>query len=242
MFICIRLSRLRLAALGLCLLAGISLFVSRSEATARPVFAAHDGVPVTVIVDPGHGGEDGGALSPEGVKESDINLAVARQTESLLRFCGVRTDMTRREDISIHDPEAETIRQKKASDLKKRVELVNGREKALLLSIHQNSLPSSTVTWGAQAFWNGQEGGETLAAAVQETLNQCINTHRAKEAKSIGSGVYLMKHIQAPGVLVECGFLSNREETARLQQPEHQRKIACAIVAGLLRGMAGEES
>lgn len=241
MFICVRFSRLCSAALGLWLLAGISLLVPWAG-NAAPAFSSHDGTPVTVIVDAGHGGEDGGALSPSGVKESDINLAVAQQTESLLRFCGVPTEMTRREDVSIHDPEAVTIRQKKTSDLQNRVELVNSRENALLLSIHQNSLPSSAVTWGAQAFWNEQEGGETLAAAVQETLNQCINTHRAKEARSIASGVYLMKHIQAPGVLVECGFLSNAEETARLQQPEHQRKIACAIVAGLLRGMAGEES
>jgi len=85
-----------------------------------------------------------------------------------------------------------------------------------------------------------EEAAKMLAAAVQETLNLCINTHGAKEAKAIGSGVYLMKNIHAPGILVECGFLSNQEETAALQTPEHQRKLTCAIAAGLLRGMAGE--
>ncbi len=241
MFICIRLSRLSAAALALCLPLLAALLIPLGQ-RASPVFAPADRREVTVIVDPGHGGEDGGALSPSGVKESDINLAVALRTEELLRFCGLRTDMTRREDVSRHDPEADTIRRRKASDLQNRVKQINATENAVLLSIHQNSLPSSPETWGAQAFRNGQEGAAELANAVQESLNACINTHRSKEARPIGDGVYLMKHINCPGVLAECGFLSNGEETVRLQQPEHQRKIACAIVSGLLRGMAGEES
>ena len=117
MFICVRFSRICSAALGLWLLAGISLLVPWNGSAVRPAFSSRDGVPVTVIVDAGHGGEDGGALSPSGVKESDINLAIAEKTESLLRFCGVCTEMTRREDVSIHDPEAATIRQKKTSAL-----------------------------------------------------------------------------------------------------------------------------
>ena len=240
MFICIRRIHLRLAAWVLVCVLGTAGLLYGRQGAVKPVFSVREGAPVTVIVDPGHGGEDGGALSPDGVEESEVNLAIALRVESLLRFAGQRTDMTRREDVSIHDAAAQTIRQKKSSDLKNRVQLVNSTENAVLLSIHQNSLPSSTATWGAQAFWNRQEGGEPLAKAVQDSLNACINTHRAKEAKAIGSDVYLMKNIQTPGVLVECGFLSNAEETVRLGQEAHQRKIACAIVSGLLRGMAGE--
>jgi len=242
-FICIRRIHLyRTALIGICVCSLCLACFLEAETAARPVFHIREGAPVVIIVDPGHGGEDGGAVSPEGVAESRLNLEIALQVNDLLRFLGQKTDMTRREDVSIHSEEAQTIRQKKTSDLKNRVALVNGTENALLLSIHQNSLPSSTATHGAQAFWNGQEGGEALAKAVQEALNACINTHRAKEAKPIGSGVYLMRTITAPGVLVECGFLSNGEETARLQTAEHQRKIACAIVSGVLRGMAGEEA
>lgn len=241
MFICVRKFHLRLAAVCLCCAALGSAFLLCAREEAQPVFSIREGAPVTVIVDPGHGGVDGGAVSPDGTAESQLNLDIALRVEDLLRFTGQRTGMTRREDVSIHSPEADTIRAKKVSDLKNRVNLVNSTENAVLLSIHQNSLPSSPSTWGAQAFYNTQEGGEALAEAVQVTMNQCINTQRAKEAKAIGSGVYLMKHIEAPGVLVECGFLSNQEEAARLRTAEHQRKIACAIVSGFLRGMAGED-
>ena len=241
MFICMRSVWLYRAALALICVCSLCLAHLEANDTVRPVFHVRQGAPVTIIVDPGHGGMDGGAVSPEGVTESNLNLEIALQVNDLLRFLGQRTDMTRREDISIHDPTATTIRAQKASDLKNRVALVNGTENAVLLSIHQNSLPSSPVTHGAQAFWNGQEGGEAIAKAVQEALNTTINTKRPKEAKSISSGVYLMKHTAAPGILVECGFLSNGEETALLQTPAHQRTLTCAIVTGLLRGMAGEE-
>jgi len=241
MFICIRSVWLYRAALALICVCSLCLAHLESENSVRPVFQVRQGAPVVVIVDPGHGGVDGGAVSAEGVTESQLNLEIALRVNDLLRFLGQRTDMTRREDISIHDSSAATIRAKKSSDLKNRVALVNGTENAVLLSIHQNSLPSSTATHGAQAFWNGQEGGETLAKALQEALNTCINTNRPKEAKPIGSGVYLMRNIAAPGILVECGFLSNGEEAALLQTPEHQRTLTCAMVAGLLRCLAGEE-
>ena len=111
-----------------------------------PVFAAREEVPVTVVIDPGHGGEDGGAVSTDGVEESQINLAISRQVNDLLRFAGQRTVMTRTEDVSICDEGLSTVRQRKASDIRNRVSIVNSRENAVLVSIHQNSLPSSTVT------------------------------------------------------------------------------------------------
>ena len=98
-----------------------------------------------MVIDPGHGGEDGGAVSPGGVQESHINLAVSKQLRDLLRFAGVPTAMTREEDVTICDEGLGTIRARKASDIRNRVAIVNGTENAVLLSIHQNSLPSSTV-------------------------------------------------------------------------------------------------
>lgn len=206
-----------------------------------PVFAAREGVPVTVVIDPGHGGEDGGAVSPDGVEESRLNLAVSLRLNDLLRFAGQRTVMTRTEDVTICDEGLATIRQRKASDLKNRVALVNGTENAVLLSIHQNSLPSSPVTHGAQVFWNQQEGGEALAKTVQDSLNTAVNAGNEKHAKQIPPTIYLMKNVTAPGVIVECGFLSNAEETGRLQEPPYQLKLAAAIAAGYLRCAAGEE-
>lgn len=194
-----------------------------------------------VVIDPGHGGEDGGAVTTDGTEESGINLAVSLRLEGLLRFAGVSTEMTRRTDNMVCDPGLDTIRARKASDIRNRTAFVNATPHAVLLSIHQNSLPSSPVTHGAQSFWNREEGAETLACVLQEDLNIVINTHRAKEARAISDSIYLMKHVTVPAVLVECGFLSNREEAAQLQRETYQTTLATVIAASYLRWAAGEE-
>ena len=196
---------------------------------------------MTVVIDPGHGGEDGGAVSPGGVQESHINLAVSKQLHDLLRFAGVPTVMTREEDVTICDEGLGTIRARKTSDIRNRVAIVNGTENAVLLSIHQNSLPSSTVTHGAQVFWNRQEGAKELAEAIQTSLNGAINVGNEKHTKQIPPTVYLMKHVTVPAVLVECGFLTNQEETRRLQDETYQRTLAISIAAGYLRGTSEGE-
>ena len=193
-----------------------------------------------VVIDPGHGGQDGGAVAADGTAESEINLAVSLRLEGILRFAGVPTEMTRREDVMVCDSGLSTMRQRKVSDIHNRVELVNGIPGAVLLSIHQNSLPSSPVTHGAQAFRNREPEAEALAQTMQDTLNTVVNTHRAKEPKQIAESIYLMNHVTVPAVLVECGFLSNEEETARLRQGAYQTKLAAAIAAGYLQWAAGE--
>ena len=232
-----------LLAAAACCIAFLGSTAFLESQIAKPVFSASEAAALTVVLDPGHGGEDGGAVSPDGVEESGLNLEIALRLQELLCFSGVKTQMTRIADVSIHQEEARTIQEKKASDLRQRVEIVNGIPGAMLLSIHQNSLPSSVVTYGAQAFWNQQAGAERLAVSIQDALNQAINTHRAKEAKPIASTIYLMRQITAPGVLVECGFLSNPEETLRLQQAGHQCRLAVAITAGFFKGLSeGNES
>ena len=232
-----------LLAAAACCIAFLGSTAYLESQIAKPVFSASEAAALTVVLDPGHGGEDGGAVSPDGVEESGLNLEIALRLQELLRFSGVKTQMTRIADVSIHQEEARTIQEKKASDLRQRVEIVNGIPGAMLLSIHQNSLPSSVVTYGAQAFWNQQAGAERLAVSIQDALNQAVNTHRAKEAKPIASTIYLMRQITAPGVLVECGFLSNPEETLRLQQAGHQCRLAVAITAGFFKGLSeGNES
>lgn len=187
----------------------------------------------TIVIDAGHGGEDGGAVSADGVIESGFNLAVAQDLNALLTLLGEDTVMTRTEDISVYSEGAQTLRQKKRSDLENRVALVNGTPNAMLLSIHQNSLPKSKRTHGAQVFFGGAAGSDTLAQSVQAALNTTINDGD-KEAKRISDDVFLMKNVTAPAVLVECGFLSNRAETAKLQQPDYQTKLAVVIAAGFL--------
>lgn len=240
MVILLRKRDLLLSGLLFCFF--LSLAAVLWKGSALPAFSVSGGGPVTVIIDPGHGGEDGGATSPSGVAESQINLAVSLRVQELLRFAGQPTRMTRSEDVTTCDPGLDTLRQRKSSDLKNRVRMVEETERAVLLSIHQNSLPSSPVTHGAQVFWNRQEGAEGLAETVQDALNEYINAGNEKHPKQIPATIYLMKNITSPGIIVECGFLSNPEETGRLQQPEYQRKLAAAIAAGYLRHVAEEEA
>lgn len=181
-----------------------------------------------LVIDPGHGGFDGGAVADDGTVEAQINLAVALQMEEIARLVGVDTVLTRREDTALDDPTAGTVRQRKVSDLKNRVELVNQVQGGILVSIHQNSLPEVKSVHGAQAFYNSS--GEALAQAVQEALNQAVND-RPKESRAAGSGIYLLDHVQTPAVLVECGFLSNREETVLLKSQAHQIRLALTIFA-----------
>ena len=186
---------------------------------------------VTIVIDPGHGGEDGGAVSCTGVYESGINLEIALRMDDLLHFMGYNTRMVRTEDIYVHDSSARTISEKKVSDLKNRVALVNDTENALLLSIHQNQFPESKY-FGAQVFYAPTEGSQDLAKLTQQLLVTSLNPKSSRQCKP-ASGVYLMDHISCTAVLVECGFLSNPQEEANLRDPSYQQKLCCVMACCL---------
>lgn len=235
MILLIRKRTLLYTWLAVCMIGLSAIFLAGSRRAFTPTGAMGQGSSAqTVVIDPGHGGQDGGAVAGDGTKESRINLAISLQLEQLLRFAGVRTELTRQEDVMVCDPGLATMRQRKVSDLHNRASFVNGIPNAVLLSIHQNSLPSSPSTRGAQVFWNRQEGAEELASSIQESLNGAVNAGHEKKAAQVPSSVYLMKEITAPGVLVECGFLSNAAETEQLKDPAYQTKLAAAIAAGVL--------
>ena len=187
-----------------------------------------------LILDPGHGGEDGGAVSGDGTVESLINLSISMKIAELAAFLGCEVQLTRESDISIYDASAKTLREKKVSDLKNRVALCERIANGVLISIHQNSLPSAPSVKGAQVFYNDQQGGCELAQTVQLTLNETLNQGNPKEAKAMGSNSYLMKNVTCPGILVECGFLSNSEETQSLKTDQYQLKIAVSILSSVL--------
>lgn len=186
-----------------------------------------------LVLDPGHGGFDPGAVAKDGTAESRVNLELALRLEELAGLLGVETDMTRREDASTESDPSASVRQRKNSDLKNRLERVNAVPGGVLVSLHQNSLPQVPSVQGAQVFYSGTEGSRELAEAVQSALNAAVNA-RAKEAKAAGSGVYLLKNAEIPAILVECGFLSNPEETALLNTPAHQNRLAVTILAAVL--------
>ena len=196
--------------------------------------AALLGSGTTVVLDAGHGGEDGGATGVSGTSEAALNLEISLRVRDLLRLCGVQVSMIRETDTAVYSDGCRTIAEKKVSDIKNRASTVNQTEQPLLLSIHQNSMPQHPAVHGAQVFSNPQEPAAGLAQSIQQALNLTVNTGNEKTAKAIGDSVYLMKHITCPGVLVECGFLSNSHEAQLLRQPEQQKRLVAAIVAGYL--------
>ena len=183
-----------------------------------------------IVIDPGHGGEDGGATSCTGKLESAYNLEISLRLDDLFHLMGYETKLLRKEDVSIYVT-GSTIAQKKVSDLKERVRLVNETQNALLLSIHQNQFSDSRYS-GAQVFYAGTPGSETLAKRLQSLLVTSLNPGSRRRCKE-STGVYLMEHISCTGVLIECGFLSNPREEARLGSPEYQKQLCCVIAAGV---------
>lgn len=181
----------------------------------------------TIIIDAGHGGVDGGATSCTGVLESQLNLEIALRLNDLLNLLGHRTNMIRTTDISVYT-EGETVASKKVSDLKHRVKLINGTENAILISIHQNYFTDSRYN-GAQVFYSEHEDSSILAKTMQQGFCAVGSTRAAKQS----NGVYLMEHIQCPGILVECGFLSNPAEEQRLRTPDYQKRLCCIMASAV---------
>ena len=231
MFLILRKKELAFFSVGLVILLGILLSPKHGAISALAPGRSEE--KMTVVIDAGHGGEDGGAVAADGTAESGINLAIAERLCALLRFCGCDVVMTRSEDKAIYSDGAETLRQKKVSDLKNRVALVNGLANAALLSVHQNSMPSAPRVHGAQVFYAAAAGSDTLAQQIQGILNDAVNDSE-KSAKKIAQGVYLMKNVTHPAALIECGFLSNNAETEKLKTEEYQMRLALCIAGGYL--------
>ena len=176
-----------------------------------------------VIIDAGHGGVDGGAVSCTGIEESQINLEISLRLNDLMHLLGIKTYMIRTEDISIYTS-GETIAAKKISDLNHRVKIINEIPNGILISIHQNYFTDSRYS-GAQVFYKEDpQLAKQLQSAFVSTLNPGSN-RKVKKA----SGIYLMQNVQCPAALVECGFLSNYAEEAKLRREDYQKKICCVI-------------
>lgn len=187
-----------------------------------------------LILDAGHGGEDGGAVSVTGTPESGINLAVVLRLDQLLGFYGVAPHLIRDSDISIHDPGCETLREKKVSDLRNRVAAIQGIENAMVISIHQNTF-SNSAYHGAQVFFRAGEESKALAELTQSALREGVDPGNQRRAKEIDGSVYMMKHITCPAILVECGFLSNPAEEEKLRREDYQTQLALCVASAWLR-------
>ena len=183
-----------------------------------------------IIIDAGHGGVDGGATSCSGILESTYNLQISLRLNDLLHLLGYKTIMIRTTDISVYT-KGETIAQKKVSDLKERVRIVNESDNGILISIHQNNFTDSRYS-GAQVFYASSENSEIFAKKIQDNLISSLNPGSNRQCKK-SEGIYLMEHIDRTGVLIECGFLSNPEEEMKLRSDHYQKCLCCVIAASL---------
>lgn len=199
------------------------------------VFAAADRNDMCIIVDPGHGGEDGGCVSADGILEKKLNLEVSYKVSEILKAMGYNTVMTRTEDKMLYDMYGDDkIIKKKTYDLKNRLKFARENDADLFVSIHMNKFPESQYK-GLQVYYspNNSESGNA-AELIQHYTKEYLQKDNERQTKKADKSIYLLDRIDMPGVLVECGFLSNPEDTKMLCDEDYQRKlsfvIACAVV------------
>lgn len=189
----------------------------------------------TVIIDAGHGGDDGGAIGIDGTVEKDINLDIALKLEKLLKFYGFDVIMTRTEDIMTCDDGLDSLRKRKVSDIHNRFDVLEKNPDAVFISIHQNKFEDNSQH-GTQVFYSGNnDESKLLAESIQNSIVSVLQLDNSRVVKKSGSGIYLLYHAKLPAVLVECGFISNPAEVKKLNDEKYRMKIAILIADGLIK-------
>ncbi len=217
----------------LCLfLFGGLLYTAFSEPqTVSTAAGTKDALPI-IVIDAGHGGEDGGA-GANGVLEKDVNLAIALRLRDMLTAGGYKVVMTRDSDVSIYDSSASTTREKKVSDLNNRVKIINGSSDNILVSIHQNKFEQSKYS-GAQIFYSQNDPKSfRLAEEIRRSVTGMLQPENKRELKPAEKNIFILSKAEVPAVIVECGFLSNEDEAARLADEDYQKQMAFAVFCGI---------
>ena len=187
----------------------------------------------TVIIDAGHGGFDGGASANDGTIEKDINLSISKKLCELLRFSGYNVIMTRDTDTGTEDDETQSIHKRKKSDLFNRLQIMKDNPDAVFVSIHLNKFTTSAAS-GAQVFYTkNYNEAYTLAQSVQQSITSLIQPENTRVVKQGTDSTYLLKNAATPAIIVECGFLSNKQDLEKLKSDDYQSQMAFAICAGI---------
>ncbi len=186
-----------------------------------------------IIVDAGHGGEDGGAVANDGTVEKDLNLEIALKLNDILSIMGYKTHLIRSTDTAIHTS-GDTIRQRKISDIKNRFAIMNKYDKCLYISIHQNKF-SDTSVHGAQTFYSpNNDESKILADFVQKSISSQLQKDNKRVIKKSGTDIFLLYNATKPTIMVECGFISNIDELNNLKKNDYQNKMAISIAYGII--------
>ena len=188
----------------------------------------------TLILDPGHGGFDGGAQSADGTTEQYINLCIAREVQSLCGLFGERSILTRDSEDALDFKTGRSIHENKVADIQARQRIAEEIPNGVFLSIHLNKFEQSQY-YGAQTFYSRNDSrSQTIAESIQSALIEGIPNGNTRKAKPSPETVYLMKKLKCPALIVECGFLSNPDEALALREPSYQKKLALCILCGYL--------
>ena len=217
------------------MIAGLFSYVAQrlggSEQTAQESAAAE---PFTVVLDAGHGGEDGGAVSASGLYEKDLNLSVAMLVRDLLQANGVTVVMTRTTDTLLYDRNEDYHGRKKALDLAARRKIGEETASAIFVSIHMNAYPLPQYS-GLQVWYSKNDAqSRVIADAIQSRVQDALQPENNRKTKSATGSIYLLHHLTCPAVLVECGFLSNAAEAERLNTPAYQKQLALLITLAIM--------
>lgn len=193
---------------------------------------------ITVILDAGHGGEDGGASGLNDTLEKDLNLQLTLRTKDLLTACGYNVLLTRDEDIMLGNGETG---HKKLEDLRYRLDFSNGHPEALLISIHMNKFPMEYCK-GVQLYYSANNDKSLpLATSLHHLIKEKFQQDNTREIKKATGSIYLLDRVQIPAILIECGFLSNSEESQLLKDETYQKKLSLLILAALNDYFAAED-
>ena len=185
---------------------------------------------VTIVIDPGHGGNDPGKVGGDGVLEKDLNLSIAQKLRDCIQQYGINVVLTRETDDGLYSDDDSN---KKAVDMKNRCKIINDSESTVAISIHQNSFTDSDVRGAQVFFYKHSEKGKILAQNIQKALAEIPDTYNDREIKA-NDKYYMLLNTTCPTVIVECGFLSNAEETKLLCDETYQTQIAEAVTSGIL--------
>ena len=211
----------------------ILIIISTIANRGNPVFSSSIDNKI-IGIDPGHGGIDSGAVGKGGTNEAEINLSIALKLKKIIEENGGIVVMTREDDRGLYTQESKTVKEKKTEDLKNRKKVIDSEDCDVFLTIHLNSFPQSKY-YGAQTFYKiGCKDSEQLAFAIQDEFRNILDKNNKRTPQS-RDDVYLIKEIEVPSVLIECGFLSNAREEELLSDEKYQEKIAQSIYLGIIK-------
>lgn len=215
-------------AMAILLLLFVYIFSRRIPALGTATDSKED-KQKTVVIDPGHGGIDGGAISVLGDEEQEINLDISLKLRDKLKAKGIAVVMTRETDVGLY---GENDTNKKVADMKARCSLINEVNPDLMVSVHQNNYSSEGVK-GAQVFYySNSVEGEKAAVILQNHLREGLDKNNERKAKK-NDNYYILINVKCPAVIAECGFLSNYSEAELLKNTEYQEKVAQALCDGI---------